>query len=299
MSEHDAGIALDGLHLDGVPCDVAAFKRNWDGLTPYVSVTVVRTSGLTAAKPGARAIVTQAGELIGFVGGGCVRSALVNASRASLAEGKPRLVRTLPKDKLAGIAASDVDSYPTSCPSRGEIDFFIEPVIPPPPLVVFGVSEIARHVLALARSANVTPIRCLVPDQSSGARQVAPAGLAQLSGLADGFILVATQGSGDKSALQAALASPCRRILFVASRTKAQHIRLTLAHDGVAAADIARIMAPAGLDIGAAEPGEVAISILAEIIQLHRAHTIRSGHEATPANWQGPAALQPLQVVKI
>jgi len=298
LSEHDEGIDLDGLPLDEGLSLVATFKRNWDGLTPYVMVTVVRTSGLTAAKPGARAIVTQDGALIGCVGGGCVRSAVIKAGRTALAEAKPRLVRTAPKDKLAAIVAVDVESYPTACPSRGEIDFFIEPVIPPAPLVVFGVSEIARRVLVLARHANVTPIRCMSADESPGARQVPPGGLPQLSGLAGGFILVATQGSGDRSALHSALASPCPRIMFVASRAKAQHIQLTLAQDGFASADIARITAPAGLDIGAAEPGEVAISILAEIIQLRRARAKCDGLGTRPTIWQEPAAPQLLQVVK-
>lgn len=306
MSEHDDEIDQDelgprlghGLGPDGVPFDVSAFKRTWDGFTPYATVTVVRTSGLTAAKPGARAIVTQAGELIGFVGGGCVRSALIKAASAALSEAKPRLVRTVPKDRLAEVTATGVESYPSSCPSRGEIDFFIEPVVPPPPLVVLGASEIARHVLALARSATLTPVRCMTPHETAGARQVAAAELSQLPGLAGGFILVATQGSGDKSAVHAALASPCPHILFVASRAKAQHIRLALGQDGVAAADIARITAPAGLDIGAAEPGEVAISILAEIVQLRRAGAMRRELGAAPAVRQEPVTLHPLQVVK-
>ena len=187
---------------------------------------VVRTSGLTAAKQGARAIVTAAGDLIGFVGGGCVRRAVITAGRAAIAEGRPRLIRTVPNDVLAADSAvEDIEAFASFCPSRGEMDFFIEPVLPPPPLVVFGSGEIARCVLALGPVGNLTALRCAGAGSAAtvGTREVAAADLAGLPTLASGFIVVATQGAGDRAALQAALATPCPHILFVASRAKAKN----------------------------------------------------------------------------
>jgi len=70
------------------PLSVDSFQRNWDGMTPYAIATVVHTVGATAAKPGARAVITIGGELIGFVGGGCVRRAVLQAGSAAIAEKK-------------------------------------------------------------------------------------------------------------------------------------------------------------------------------------------------------------------
>jgi xanthine dehydrogenase accessory factor len=252
--------------------DVLSYQQNWDGTTPYALATIVHTVGATAAKPGDRAIVTKAGELIGFVGGGCVRHAILKAAATSISENKSRLICTKPKDQISKEdRQSDVEIYSSGCPSRGEMSIFIEPVIPKPSLVVFGETELARALVQLGGSIDLD-VRLCTSDaiDATDKLQISPTDLNALPGLHDGFIVIATQGIGDKVALEAAFASQCPHILFVASKKKAAHWIKSLASDGYSKEQLARLIAPAGLWIKAKQPGEIAIAVLAQIIELRR-----------------------------
>lgn len=258
--------APEEASLAPVAPEIDAFIRSWDGATPYALVTVVHASGMTAAKPGARAIATADGRLVGFVGGGCVRGALTRAAREAIAEGRPRLIHVRPADE-AGPPIGEV--HVSHCPSRGEIGLFIEPVTPKPPLVVVGESALAQWVMQFGAAIRLETM-------TVGAAALAD--LAARRSLEAGFIVVATQGQGDRAALRAALESGCPAVFFVASRRKAAHLRGALEQDGVAAEALARLRSPAGLDLGAQEPAEIAVSIIADIIQLRR----RRRTDATP-----------------
>jgi len=267
------------------PPNVVAFQRNWDGTTPYAIATVVHTVGATAAKPGARAVVTVEGELIGFVGGGCVRRAILEAGSAAIAERKPRLIRAKPKDTInAEDPPAGGDVYASSCPSRGEMDVFIEPVLPRPPLINFGENELADGLLKLGEFVGLNPLAFQGDDTDvDPSRIVSAEDLTTYPGLSDGFIVVATQGRGDKAALQTALSSSCPHIFFVASRKKTAYWRDSLTHDGLSQDQLKRLNAPAGLAIGAQGPNEIAIAILGAIIQIRRV-------SPNPANGEGDTA---------
>ena len=241
------------------------FRRQWDGISPYAVATVVETIGLTSTKPGSRAIVTHDGDLIGFVGGGCVRGALKSAARDAIATGEARLISAVPRDQIAHGANISDAVYPSSCPSRGEIRLFVEPVLPPPPLVVIGESEIADWVRKLAPVAGFKPHQVDVEPSSSTLSGI-------LSKISAAYAVIATQGVGDTVALGAAMQAGFSQVLFVASAAKAAHVRQQLREVGTTSDELERLVSPAGLDIGAKGAREVALSIIAQIVQFRRSN---------------------------
>ncbi|MCI4664093.1 MAG: XdhC family protein [Neomegalonema sp.] len=253
--------------------EIEAFLRSWDGAEPYALATVIHTAGATAAKAGARAVVKASGEVVGFVGGGCLRGALRKAGAAVIEAGEPRIIHVRPDgaevDAETEAAATLGAAYVSRCPSQGRIGLFIEPVAPKPLLVIFGDGAVAHWVREFGVSIGLN---------AQFARDVDIAGGAAGRGLAAGFVVVATQGQGDAAALQSAFQTACPHIFFVASPKKAAHWRAKLAADGVAPAAMTRLRAPAGLDLGGYEAAEIAVAIIAEAIQLRR---------------QGAAALNP------
>lgn len=234
--------------------------------TPHVVVTVVRTHGPTAARLGSRALVLADGTLdTGFLGGGCVRSAVSRSARRALDEGRPHLLCLRPPDTLPANGAPDEPGRVyarNGCPSGAEIDMFIEPVLPRPSLLVCGDGPVARAVLDGARMLEVVPQGLSLPSTDSDA----------LLGRTNPFdmVVLATQGNGDRAALTAAVSGAAEYIGFVASRRKFETLRAKLESDGIAAGALDRVRAPCGLDIGAENAEEIALSILAELVRYHR-----------------------------
>jgi xanthine dehydrogenase accessory factor len=247
----------------------------------FALATVVRTVAATAAKPGAKAVILADGSIEGgWIGGGCARSAVLKAAQAALQDGHPRLVSIQPMDLLKdqGLRPGDeragIAFAKNMCPSQGTMDVFVEPFLPRPQLVVCGSSPVA---LALARQAAGLGFALAV--SAPPAEQAGFAGLRgrtfdefDLSELPPGerFVVVATQGRGDGPALKAALAVEAAYVAFVGSPAKAAALRAQMAAEGVPAGRLETLRAPAGLDLGAISPEEIALSILAEIVQLRR-----------------------------
>jgi len=241
----------------------------------FCVVTVVRTADATSAKAGAKAVVTEGGDILGFVGGACVRRAVKQVSGEVLSSGEPRLIRVKPKETVA--TARDVDGvelHKSSCPSGGTVDMFIEPVGRQPRCIVCGASPVAA---ALIRLGNVMGYRTVAAapaqdhDRVQGADQYVDGfDLESLSPRAADAIVVATQGAGDKAALQAALATPAGYVAMVGSRRKIATLKDGLTEGGLRKAQVERLHGPAGLDIGAIEPEEIALSILGELVQERR-----------------------------
>ena len=250
---------------------------------PFALATVVRTVAATAAKAGAKAVILPDGTISeGWIGGGCARAAVLKAAHEALADGKPRLVSVQPPDALQdqGLAAGDeragVRFASNLCPSQGTMDIFVEPVLPHPQIVVCGASPVAVAVVELGRRLGFAVTVC--------AQAADQAGFAQADRRIEGyalpveeagarFVVVATQGRGDEAALQAALAVEADYVAFVGSRKKAEVLKARLAERGVAPNRLAKLKAPAGLDLGAITPDEIAVSILAEIIAVRREHS--------------------------
>lgn len=249
---------------------------------PFALATVVRTLAATSARPGAKALLDAEGVLLeGWLGGGCARAAVAQAARAALVGGQPRLVSLRPEEVLAaeGVDAGEERTgrhyARNGCPSKGSMDIFVEPVLPLPRLAIFGSGPVASALADLAGRFDFHRI-LVTPDASPDA--VLPAAEEHVTGPtlpATGpaalYVVVATQGRGDSAALRAALASGAGHTAFVGSRRKFATLAGRLAQEGVDPGALARVEAPAGLDINAITPEEIALSILARLIALRRA----------------------------
>jgi xanthine dehydrogenase accessory factor len=159
------------------------------------------------------------------------------------------------------------------CPSQGTIDVFVEPMMPRPQILVCGSSPVAVAVADLARRIGFAVTACApAAEQAAFAevdRRIEGYALPAAESGAR-FVVVSTQGRGDEAALRAALAADVAFISFVGSRKKAAALKDRLAADGIDPARLARLKAPAGLDLGAITPEEIAVSILAEIVAVRR-----------------------------
>jgi xanthine dehydrogenase accessory factor len=247
---------------------------------PFALATVVRTVAATAAKAGAKAVILPDGTISeGWIGGGCARAAVLKAARDALADGRSRLVSVQPPEELEGDGhkpgeeKGGVRFAKNMCPSQGTMDIFVEPVLPRPQVVICGSSPVAVAIADFARRAGFAVTVCApaaeqaafadaerriegyaLPVKESGAR----------------FVIVSTQGRGDEAALLAALSVDADYIAFVGSHKKAEALKQILAGRGVSPAQLAKLKAPAGIDLGAITPDEIAVSIVAEIIAARR-----------------------------
>src|ERR1700728_1541038 len=243
---------------------------------PFALATVVRTVAATAAKAGAKAVILPDGTIsLGWIGGGCARAAVLKAARDAIADGKARLVSVAPEDALdemghkPGEEEGGVRFAKNMCPSQGTMDIFVEPVLPRPQVVICGSSPVAVAVADFAKRAGFAVTVCApAAEQSAFAeaeRRIEGYALPVKESGAR-YVVVSTQGRGDEAALLAALAVDADYIAFVGSHKKADVLKATLAERGVSAERLARLKAPAGLDLGAITPDEIAISIVAEIV---------------------------------
>jgi xanthine dehydrogenase accessory factor len=246
----------------------------------FVLATVVRTVSVTAAKAGAKAIIRPDGSIVaGWIGGGCARGAVLKAARDALADGIPRMVSVQPENLLVelgvkpGETKEGIRFASNMCPSRGTMDIFVEPVLPHPSLVILGASPVALSLAAQARPLGYHVTLAAPASDLVGAPAVDVLICSfELGALHEArrFVVVATQGKGDEAALRAALAVDADYRAFVGSRRKMAALHDKLIAEGVGTALLERVKAPAGLDLGAITPEEIAMSILAEITRERR-----------------------------
>jgi xanthine dehydrogenase accessory factor len=235
---------------------------------PFVLATVVRSVKPASARPGDRALLLGEGRPVGWVGGGCVHTAIEREAAQALAEGSPRLVRLSPTPR----DEDGVVNYPMTCHSGGTLEIYLEPVLPAPALVVLGESPVASSLAALAAPLGFRVYTSLEDVGSSS----------------DTWVVAAAMSSDeDHPLVRAALEAGAGYVAMVASRRRADALVAELRADGLPDEVISRLKAPAGLDLGAANAPEIALSILAEVVQLRR-H--RAPAEAAPA----PTAVDPI-----
>ncbi len=236
---------------------------------PFVLATVVWSQRPTSAKPGAKGIVTADGALFGWVGGSCAQPAVVQEALKALQDGRPRILRLEPEGQPAG-DRRDVVVVPMTCHSGGALEIFLEPFLPPLQLVVFGESPVAEALIRLGQAMGYR-VLAVRPGASGLPVPGADVTLAtlELDGLLHGrqtVAVVATMGLYDEEAVERALRAGSAFVALVASRRRFEVVRSALEASGLSPDLLARVKAPAGLDIGATEPEEIAVSILAEII---------------------------------
>lgn len=255
---------------------------------PFALATVVRTLSVTAAKAGAKAVIRTDGTVSeGWIGGGCARAAVLSAAREAIGDGRARLVSLLPKDIFAerelqqGEEREGVRFARNMCPSQGTMDIFVEPMLPAPGLVILGASPVAVALAEIAPRFGYRVTVCAPPEDqglfADADRRIE--GFA-LPATEEGhrFIVVSTQGRGDEAALTAALTAEADRVAFVGSRRKVAALREKILAGGMEAERFDRLKGPAGLDLGAVTPDEIALSILAEILAMRRQGRQAAGH---------------------
>jgi xanthine dehydrogenase accessory factor len=220
---------------------------------PFALATVVRVEPPASARPGAKAVIRADGTMEGWIGGSCAHSLVVEEARRAIRDGRPRLVRLSPTGGDGGQRPGVVE-YLMTCHSGGTLEIFVKPVVPRRRLCLVGETPVARTLATLGRALGYH-----VEEIEPGA------------GLDTGgstYVVIATMGAADEEALEAAVRSDAPYVALVASPRRAEVLRDYLAARGVSPEQIAKLRAPAGLNIGAESQEEIALSILAEIVQL-------------------------------
>jgi xanthine dehydrogenase accessory factor len=221
---------------------------------PFVTATVVRAAKPTSVRPGDSAVIRPDGTIEGFVGGLCAEASVrLHAARA-LETGEAVLLRLLPGTGDDDAADGVVVAH-NPCLSGGSLEIFLEPHLPAPRVAIAGDTPIARALEAVARAAGYDVVR---GDGSALEPQAS-----------DAALVVASHGSDEEAALARALEAGVGYVALVASRRRGAAVRDSLA---VPAALRAQVHTPAGLDIGARAPADIAIAILAELISERTAH---------------------------
>ncbi|OQP63849.1 hypothetical protein A3860_23205 [Niastella vici] len=237
---------------------------------PFAMAIVVRREAPSSGKAGDKAVINKFGEMLGWVGGGCVQGIVIKEAEDAMKSGKPRTVKI--GRSILPLKQDGVKEYEMTCQSEGTVEIFIEPVMPQPHLVVLGKSAIAKSLVKLAHAAGYR-----ITGVAEGANLqtyekvdelITQISLANVKTTPGSFIVVATQGEQDEKALEEALKKANTYVGFVASRKKMAFLANYLADAGIDKNTIATIKSPAGIDISAKSPEEVAISILAEMIQV-------------------------------
>lgn len=238
---------------------------------PVALVTIVRATGSTPQRVGAKILVYPDGRTIGTVGGGCYENDAVLKARALLAEaGRPTLVRYDLNDDVA---------EETGLICGGQMEVFIEPMLPSAPLYILGAGHVGQQTARLAASVGFAvhvvddrekfANRERVPEATNVTVAPIPEWIAATVFPPRSCVVVVTRGhKHDLDALRALLDRDVRYLGLIGSRAKIARLYEMLVAEGADAARLASVHAPIGLDIGAVSPEEIAISIVAELIAV-------------------------------
>lgn len=256
---------------------------------PFAMALVVRREAPSSGKVGDKAVINKFGEILGWVGGGCVKSIIIKEAEDAMKSGKARLVKI--GNSIVPSKQKDVMEYKMTCQSEGTIEIFIEPVIPQPHLVVIGKTAIAKALVKLARDTGYR-ITGVAQDANLQTFEkvdelITQIKLSDVKTTASTFIVVATQGEQDEKALEEVLKKESLYIGFVASRKKMVSMVQYLTDAGFDNAAVDAIKSPAGIDINAKTPDEVAISILAEMIQVRNNSPVNNSFQQFDASGAG------------
>ena len=255
---------------------------------PFAVATVVAVRRPTSARPGARGIIHADGTIEGWVGGSCAQPVVVREALRAIADGQPRLLRLSREGPGEGRRADGVIELVMTCHSGGTLEIYVEPHLPAAHLWVAGTTPIASALASLGSAAGwqVTIIDPVAdPDAYQGARVEVSADIRGLDPDTAPYVVVASQGIWDEEAVALALTREAAYVGLVASPTRAGVVREWLREETTIGEErIAALRAPAGLDIGAETAEEIALSILAELVQVRRG---RADFVASP----GPATV--------
>ena len=248
-------------------------------MSPYALATVVWRQGPSSGKPGSHARIMADGTVDGWIGGACAEPVVIREALEVLAAGEPRLLFLGQPDQPV---PDGVTFVPISCQSEGALQVYIEPVLPAPHLVVVGSSPMTRVLTACAQALGwrVTP--------RDGA-EFAAADADEAS-----MVVVATQGHGDEEAVEQAVAAQPAYLGLVGSAKRGAAVLGYLADRGVPQDQLDRVHVPAGLDLGHTTHREIAVAILAELVQLRASGALLRSSAAPAASAPAAAVTDPV-----
>jgi xanthine dehydrogenase accessory factor len=248
---------------------------------PFALATVVACQRPTAAYPGAKALIKADGTLTGWVGGSCAQPTVIQEALKALADGQARLLRISPELQPSTVPQEGVYDFVMTCASQGALEIFVEPFLPRPELVIIGETPVAQ---ALARFGALVDFTVCVSDPAATRERFPDAATlyADLQAVRTrvrpgSYVVVATQGAYDEEALAAVIDTPACYIGLVASSKRAATIFQYVRDKGVQPELLQRVKCPAGLQLGAVTPPEIAFSIMGEILQLRRSNKAIDG----------------------
>lgn len=242
----------------------------------FALATVVWRQGPSSSKQGSRAIITADGQLDGWIGGACAEPVVIREAKQVMTDGNTRLLLLGSPDQFGGAVPEGMTVVPISCQSEGALEIYIEPVLPVPHLVIVGSSPMAHTLAQLARTLGWSTDLVSPPDFTAGIANERS------------MVIVATQGHGDEDMVERAAAMRPAYLGLVASRRRGEAVLGYLAERGVPKDQLDKVHAPAGLDLGKTTHEEMAVAILAELVQLRASGALadtpvsRAGHGRPP-----------------
>lgn len=225
-----------------------------DSQTPCMLASVIHIENSTSATVGDKALITIDGDISGWIGGGCCQSVVKNIAPQLLKENTPRVIRICPEQAFV----EGMFCYPSHCPSEGTVDIFLEPIAKQQTVRLYGNTPITQSIARYSDELNIHLDWRQSLDEHTKKESTNSVAIA----------IIATQGRGDLTALKQVVADKVEHILLVASRKKAIALKEKLKQTGACTHAIDRIIAPAGIEIGAASGPEIALSIMAKIVSL-------------------------------
>jgi xanthine dehydrogenase accessory factor len=254
---------------------------------PYAVATVTEVEGSTSARPGAKALVSDHGAVLaGWIGGGCAEAAVREAAVECLRNGRPIVLDLDLDDEVLG----------TGMPCGGSMRVFVEPMLPRPNFWILGRGRVAE---CLCRFAATVGFRVVVNDTPAPDASLFPDAeemigddfdYARLTPLSGDAVVIATQHKGDHLSAARALSSSAGYVAIVASAKRAKLMLEYLRQQGFGDEELARIRSPAGLDLGAETPEEIALSVVSEVVKLRRGGTGLPKRTHSPGAEPGPSA---------
>jgi xanthine dehydrogenase accessory factor len=237
---------------------------------PFAIATVVRVQGSSSARLGSKVLIDAQGKIVmGWVGGGCAESTVRSEALKCISSEQPILITLDMQDEVLGVGM----------PCGGSMDVYIEPVLPQPELVIAGHGRIAETLASLGQLMNF----CITVHDPLADRANFPAAdriinkdfdVSEIAFSPNTFVVIATLHKNDHLWLQRALAGDAGYVALIASAHRARLVLDYLLAEGMPAEKVERVWAPAGLDLGAASPEEIALSIISQIVALRRGGSV-------------------------
>jgi xanthine dehydrogenase accessory factor len=249
-----------------------ALTRRAEELTaegaPFVFATVVRVERPASVEPGSAGLVQADGTIEGFIGGHCAQHSVRLHALEAMESGFPLLLRIVPEGPAEALRDEGAVTVTNHCLSGGAIEVFLEPVLPAPRVLVTGDSPIVAALRSLGPEVGLAIV---------AAQDITDGVLAPAAG--DLALVVAAHGTDEVATLRAGVEAGVRWVGLVASRKRGAAVIEELRAEGVAEELLDAIETPAGLDIGARTPAEVALSIIARIVEVRRRQTAEERSE--------------------